>query len=253
MAGRVKQFAAPRKTPLIYSAAVLAPLCLSAALVPARAALASTAAALVLVALTAVIAILGSRGAGIVASASSGLWFDYFLTRPYERLAISHRSDLETTIGLFVVGIIVTEIAARSRHHHQVAVQETDYVAMLHELGDMVAQGVAADDVIERITNELVHLLHLRRCRYQPGLAGAERTTVRSDGRVVLGSVVWGVATMGLPGPDLDLPVQFAGRTVGRFVVVPTPGWPVPREQMIVAVALAAHAGAALATRARIA
>ena len=108
---------------LIAGTALFAPLVLCAALVPVRDSFATTAAALVLVALIAAIAILGNRPAGVVAAASSSIWFDFFLTRPYERLAISHRDDLETTISLFVVGIIVTELAARSRHHRQVAAQ----------------------------------------------------------------------------------------------------------------------------------
>ena len=58
---------------------------------------------------------------------------------------------------------------------------------------------------------------------------------------------------MGLPGPEVDLPVQSGGRVVGRFVMVPTPGWLVPDERVIVAVSIAAYAGAAQATRARIA
>jgi len=90
-----------RKGPLVNLCGVLAPLIVAACLVPARAALAGTAAALILVAVVAAVAILGSRLAGVLAAASSGLWFDFFLTRPYERLAISHRADLETTISLF--------------------------------------------------------------------------------------------------------------------------------------------------------
>jgi len=58
---------------------------------------------------------------------------------------------------------------------------------------------------------------------------------------------------MGLPGPELDLPVLYGGRVQGRFVLVPTPGWPVTHERVIVAVAVAGQVGAALGTRARIA
>jgi Domain of unknown function (DUF4118) len=246
-------FVSSRPTSVINVGAVVAPLALSAALVPVRASFADTAAALVLVALVAAIAILGTRVAGILAAASSSVWFDFFLTRPYERLAISHRGDLETTISLFVVGTIVTELAARSRHHRQVAARETDYVALLHELGDMVARGTPAAEVTDRASSELVQLLHLRSVHYLPGAAPPHRATVLPNGDVLNGGLLWGVATMGLPGPELDLPVQSGGRTVGRFVLAPTPGWLVPPERMTVAVSIAAHAGAALAMRARIA
>jgi hypothetical protein len=63
----------------------------------------------------------------------------------------------------------------------------------------------------------------------------------------------WGISTMGLPGPEVDLLVHHGGRTLGRFALAPTPGWPVSQQRMIVAVAIAGQAGAALATRARIA
>jgi K+-sensing histidine kinase KdpD len=250
---RVERAAAARRGPLANVCAVVIPLGVSASLVPARASLAGTAAALILVAVVAAIAILGTRVAGIIASASSALWFDFFLTRPYERLMISHRADLETTISLFVVGLIVTELAARGRHHRGVAVEEADYVALIHDLGEMVALGEPAAEVIDRASSELTHLLHLRRCRYQPGEPRSNRTTILSNGQVVHGGLLWGVSTMGLPGSDLDLPVHYGGQTLGRFVLVSTPGWPVSRERLIVAVAIAAQVGAALATRARIA
>jgi len=65
---------------------------------------ANTAAALTMVIVIVAVAVIGPRPAGIVASASAALWFDFFLTSPYDRFAISHRPDLETTIAIFVVG-----------------------------------------------------------------------------------------------------------------------------------------------------
>ena len=253
VARKVANAVSAKKGPLVNTCGAVAPLALAAALVPARQSFVGTAAALALVAVVAAIAILGSRLAGFLASVSSALSFDFFLTRPYQRFAISHRSDLETTISLFVVGLIVTELAARVRHHRRVAAEEADYIALIHDLGEMVAQGAPAADVIERASNELIHLLHLRRCSYLPGVPESKRTTVQSHGEVVLGGLRWGISTMGLPGPELDLPIHHGGRTLGRFVIVPTPGWPVSHERMIVAVAIAGQVGAALTTRVRIA
>lgn len=253
LTGRLVRGLAVRKDALANVCGVVVPLGVAASLVPVRTSLAGTAAALALVAVIAAVAILGNRLASILASASSALWFDYFLTRPFERFAISHRADLETTISLFVVGLIVTELAARARYHRGVAVEEADYVALIHDLGEMVASGQPAAEVIERASNELIHLLHLRRCTYQPGVPLPNRTTILSNGQVVHGGLLWGVSTMGLPGSDLDLPVHYGGRTLGRFVLASTPGWPVSRERLIVAVAVAAQVGAVLATRARIA
>jgi K+-sensing histidine kinase KdpD len=253
LAKRVLRTAGVSKATVANLCGLTAPLVIAALLVPARTTLVGTAAALILVALIAAIAILGTRVAGLIASASSALWFDFFLTKPYERLTISHRADLETAISLFVVGLIVTELAARSRHHRQAAVEEADFVAVIHKLGEMISLGEPAAQVVDTASAELTQLLGLRGCSYVAGAPKPHRTTVLLDGQVVHGGLLWGVSTMGLPGRDLDLPVQYGGRTVGRFVMVPTPGHPVPLERMIVAVAIASQAGASLASRARIA
>jgi hypothetical protein len=247
----IKAWASARKASISNLAGMVAPLVAAACLVPARSSLADSAAALIFVAIIAAVAILGTRTAGFLASVSSGLWFDFFLTRPYERFAISQRPDLETTISLLVVGVIVTELAARGRHHHQVALQEADFVSLMHEIGEMVASGAPAARVVERSCVELTDLLHLKSCTFESGASRTHRPTVRPDGEVLHGGFLWAVASMGLPGPEIDLPVHYAGRTLGRFVMVPTPGSPVPAERMIVAVAIAGQTGAALATRAR--
>src|ERR1700691_1403422 len=107
---QLRRAVAVRRDSLANICGVVVPLGVSASLVPARASLVGTAAALILVAVIATIAILGNRFAGVLASASSALWFDFLLTRPYERFAISHRADVETTVSLFVVRLIVTEL-----------------------------------------------------------------------------------------------------------------------------------------------
>jgi hypothetical protein len=55
------------------------------------------------------------------------------------------------------------------------------------------------------------------------------------------------VHDMGLPGKEVDLLVQWAGRTFGRYVLVPTPGLPLSLDRRLVAVALADQVAAAMA------
>src|ERR1700690_4182938 len=117
---------------IALTAGVVVPLLVGAVLVPFRGTFANTAAALVMVGVIVAVAVLGTRIAGIVATASSAIWFDFFLTPPYDKLTISHRPDLETTIALVVVGLLVTELAARSRRHWRSANSSTAYVAMIH-------------------------------------------------------------------------------------------------------------------------
>jgi len=231
---------------IAFGAAVFLPLGVAAILVPFRSSFANTASALILVALIVAVAALGNRVSGFVATISATLWFDFFLTRPYEKLAITHRPDIETALSLFAVGIIVTELAARSRHHHATATEEADYVGRIYDISELVASGAAATEVLVRVNEELIDLLHLRAARYERGSAERPMFRIEHDGQVILGGRVWGVHSVGLPGPEIELVVQSRGQTLGRFVLTPTAGYPVSRERRVVAVALADQAGAAV-------
>ena len=227
-------------------AAVVLPLGVAAILVPFRSSFANTASALILVAVIVGVAALGNRFSGFVATVSATVWFDYFLTRPYEKLAITHRPDIETAVSLFVVGIIVTEFAARSRHHYETATQEADFVGLIHDVSELATSGASSREVVERVRSELIDLLHLQACRYESGSADRPVMRLEHDGHVFLGGRVWGVDRMGLPGPEIELLVQSQGRTLGRFVMTPTPGYEVSYERRVVAVAIADQVGASL-------
>ena len=70
---------------------------------------------------------------------------------------------------------------------------------------------------------------------------------IEANGDVLLGGRVWGVHELGLPGAELELPVHDRGLVVGRFVLTPTPAWPVSQQRRVVAVALSDQVGALLA------
>ncbi len=239
------------RDPLTLCAAVLLPLALSGILVPFRSTFAPTASALVFVAMIVAVAVVGNRTAGILATVSSTLWFDFFLTRPYERLAIADRADVETAVTLFIVGVVVTELAARSRHHHCVAAEEADLIGMLYQFSELVAAGPPDSAVIARAREELIALLGLRDCRFEHGDSRRPRLVMEHDARVFLGGTLWAVEDVGLPGPEIELLVHQRGRAVGRFVLTPTPGLPVPYQRRLVAVALTDQVGTALAPELR--
>jgi K+-sensing histidine kinase KdpD len=224
-------------------AALALPLGVAALLIPFRSVFANTAAALVLVPLVVAVATIGNRAAGIVATVSATLWFDVFLTRPYERLAITHRPDIETAVCLFIVGVVVTELCARNRHHHQVAVEEADYVGLIYGFSELAASGSSAEDVIEHGRRELVRLLDLKACRYDGSQSEKPMHRLDHDGHVRFGGTVWGVENIGLPGPELELLVYAQGDTRGRFVLTPTPGRPVSFQRRLVANSIADQNG----------
>jgi hypothetical protein len=236
---------------IVNLGAVVLPLAVAAVLVPFRSSFTDTAAALVLVAVIVAVAVVGSRPAGFLATVSATVWFDFFLTRPYEQLAITHGADIQTAVSLFVVGMIVTELAARNRQHQESAIEESDYIGLIYRLSELVASGAPADEVIERVRRELIKVLALRGCRYEPGIGPGHGIRMDHDGTVVIGEVSWAVNSLGLPGPELALLVQRRGQTLGRFVLEPTPGLPVTLQRRVVAVAIADQVGAALTPQLR--
>ncbi len=229
---------ARRRPKAALLAALLAPLILDAILVPFRGSYASTAAALTTVAVIAPLAVLGNRVAGIVASISGALWFDFFLTRPYDRFEISHRQDLETTIAIFVVGLIITELAGRSRHHWHAANDSTQYVVTIHRIAELAAASVPVDVIIDEACSSLVTLLSLRSCRFDHVLSNPPLAQIVSSGEVLNAGMRWPATDIGIPGPSAEIVAQWRGQTQGRFVVTPTRGAPVTLEQRVVAVAL---------------
>lgn len=214
------------------------PLVVGAVLVPFRGNFANTAAILTMVVIIVAVAVSGTRIAGIVASASAALWFDFFLAPPYDRFTISHRPDLETTIALFVVGVLVTELAARSRQHWQDAYSSTAYVAMIHGVAVLCADSAPISDLINQVTTLLTELLALRSCRFDRALSDPPLARIDANGEVAHVGMRWPAKEIGIPGPEAEILAKWRGRVAGRFVVTPTPGAAVSLEQRLVAVVL---------------
>ena len=80
---------------LAILAGLAAPLALAAVLIPFRASLPNTDAALALPLVVVAVAANGYRPAGVLAALSAAVWFDFFLTQPYERFTITRRTDMD--------------------------------------------------------------------------------------------------------------------------------------------------------------
>lgn len=236
----------------IIVVAALAPVAVAAGMVPVRSVYASTAAALTMAALIAVVSVVGTRAAGWVATVSSVLWFDFFLTVPYYRFTISHRPDLETTVGILVVGGLFTELAERSRRHWASAREAREELASAGRVARMVADGADAARIVAAVEAELVDLLYLRECHFDARPEVPPLARIVGDGEVVHAGLRWPARDIGLPGPHAEVPVTWHGRFVGRFVLTPTPGRPVDRDRRAAAVALVDVAAGAIADRHRV-
>jgi len=230
---------------------LLLPLGVAAVLVPFRTNFAQPASALVLVLVVVAVGSFGSRFAGLVAALSAAAWFDFFLTKPYQTFNITYRPDLQTEISLLVVGLAVTEIAARSRANREEASEEADNISLIHDFTELVATGQPAEVVVSHATVELRSLLRLKDCRFETTLSERHPTRIEHSGAVALGGLHWGAHRSGLPGREVELLVEYRGETFGRFVMVPTPGVPVSSDRLLVAAFIADQVGAALAVQAK--
>lgn len=230
-------------------AGLVAPLALTAILIPFRTSLPNTDAALVLILIIVAIAALGSRPGGFLAALSAAVWFDFFLTRPYERFSITRAADIETTVLILVIGVAVTEIAVWGRRQHLAATRRAGYLDGIKLAAGTVATGGSASDLIDDVSGRLVRLLQALDCRFESGVAGLGRPArLRSDGQVVTPDQrVLAVERDGLPDTT-EVLVENRGVLRGRFILTAEPGAARPAvEQRLVAVAFADQVGAALA------
>jgi K+-sensing histidine kinase KdpD len=239
-----------RRDQIAVAAGLLAPLALAAVLVPFRTGFANTDAALALIAVIVAVAAAGNRAAGYLAAISSAVWFDFFLTKPYERFTINRAADIETTVLVLLIGIAVTEIAVFGRREHASASRRAGYLEGINDAARAVAAGGSSDTLIEEVNASLIRLLSLRGSEFQYGVAGVGRPArIEHDGDVMIDGRAYDVVNGGLPANrGTELLVENGGRLQGRFLMRPDPAARPTHEQLLVAVALADQVGAALAS-----
>jgi K+-sensing histidine kinase KdpD len=234
----------------VWLAAAFVPIGAALLLVPSRGHLGPADSALVLVVVTVAIASCGNRGAAALAALVAAASFDFFLTRPYGSFRISRQGDITTEVLFVVVGLLVGELAARSRRHQRAAARGQLEISRLHDLGQRIAEGEEPEFVLIAVANELRELLNLQDCRFVREQPSGKGAWIANDGTVRLNPLRWPTATAGLPTKQVELPVRGGGRILGTFLLTPTPVVPISQEQCLVAVALVDQLGAAMAHQA---
>ncbi|MFE9557545.1 DUF4118 domain-containing protein [Streptomyces sp. NPDC006703] len=239
----------PTRDQLALAMAVAGPLAVAAALTPLRTHVAGTNLALILVVVVVAVSANGHRGAGVLAALSSALWFDFFLTRPYERFTISSGDEITTALLLLAVGLAVSQLAARARRLKVVTVTEADHLARIHETARLAQKAASADAVVTHVRDQLIDLLALDGCRFEYGTLLGHPPGLEEDGEVITArGARWDVERHGWPrGQEIELRAVGKGHYYGRFMLRPRPGEVVPLQARLVAVTLAGQAGAALA------
>ncbi len=227
--------------------AVVLPLAACALLALFRDDFANTNAALLLVLVVVAIAAAGRRLPGWVAAASAAVWFDFFLTVPYNRLTIDNRNDVETMVLLLLVGGGVTELCVWGQRQREFALRQAGYLDGIRSAAEAVATTESSPSVlVEKIGTQLATLLGLERVRFDYN-TGLDFPRLLHDGSVVRGHSAWDVERNGLPTDrEIELLVESGGGFRGRFLLTATDASRPSRTERLVAVSLADQVGAAL-------
>ena len=237
------------RTPARIGAAVL-PLATSALLSNFRDSVTATTAVLVLVLWVVGAAATGDRLAGSLAALSGGVWFDFFLTEPYQQFTIADPDDIETTVLLMLIGAVVTEIALWGHRQQGRAARRSGYLDGVLGAARIVSEGdTPASTLIEVVGRQITHVLGADNCRYVTGPIHDTRIALLDhDGVVTRAGHPVDVERAGLPHDEyIALFVRRGHRDIGHFLVTATttPTYP-SIEQRQVAVLLADQVAAAL-------
>jgi Domain of unknown function (DUF4118) len=225
----------------------IGPIAVAALLVPLRQELDNTNLALALVVVVVVAALAGGRGAGALAAIVSAMSYDFFLTKPYLSLSIDHADDVETTIFLLVIGLLVGEIVVRFRRTQRRAERGSSSIAQLHRVAELAAGGASVGELTRAVEQELMGLLDLRDCFFEPVPVGHPLPRLERNGSIT------GVTAHRFTGDEfalpaeIELPVLGRGHQLGRFVLVSDPSAGASLEERTVAVALSDQLGSVLA------
>jgi hypothetical protein len=227
--------------------ALAAPLAAAAVLLPFRGSWSNTNVALLLVVVVVAVAAMGNRFAGGLAAVSAVVWFDFFFTVPYYRFTIRSSADVTTAVLLLLVGLSVSQLAARARRLQVIAITDAGYLAQIHESASLANSATFPDAVVDHVREQLPGLLDLAGCRFEYGSLLGHPPRLEPDGSVVVGHTPWDVEHWGLPSQEIELRTFGNGQYYGRFMLKPNPGAKPSQQARLVAVTLADQAGRALA------
>lgn len=233
-------------------AAVVLPLVTCAILSTVRDSVPAATAVLILVLWVVAAAATGDRVAGLLAAVSGGVWFDFFLTTPYQRFSIADSDDAEATILLVLIGSVVTEIALWGYRQQARAARRSGYLDGVLGAAKLVSEGdTPASALVDVVAHQITAVLGADECRFVRGaVSDARVATLDHDGVVTRGDHAIDVDRVGLPSDEyVAIPVRRGSRVVAHFLITATSRVTYPtHEQRRVAVLLADQVAAAVDT-----
>ena len=214
----------------------------------------NTDAALVLVLVVVAVAANGFRAAGYLAAVSAAVWFDFFLTQPYQRFTIDRVADVRTTVLLLLVGVAVTEIAVWGRRKAALASGQEAYLAGIREAtADRRDRWLRHPPGRRRRVAARADPRASRGCASStaPPASASRRgcaATARSSGGTRSGT---STAAACPPASTSSCWWSPRGRLTGRYLMRANPDSRPTRSERLVAMTLAGQVGAAGAADAR--
>jgi len=104
---------------------------------------------------TVVAAIFLGRGPALLTTILGVLAFDFFLVPPYMTLAISDTQYVLTFIGLFVVGLVISTLTARTSEQAEAAIQREAQTSALYTLGRDLTSATDLNQVCNTIISHI--------------------------------------------------------------------------------------------------
>ncbi len=127
--------------------AFVASLLVGVALVPFRGSIGLENVAIVYLAVVALTSAVGGRAAGLVASLSAALSYNWFFTTPYYTLRIDSVSQVVTVVLLFAAGLLASLGGRASRKAGERVREDEDAIRALHAISQAAAGGNSPDRV----------------------------------------------------------------------------------------------------------
>lgn len=122
---------------------------------PLRAVIAPTNLAMIYLAVVIVAALYLGRGPAIITSVLGVLAFDFFLIHPYLTFAVSDTQYILTFAALLIVGLVISNLAARFREQAEAVGQRVNETTILYALGRDLAVAGGLEDVIQVIISNV--------------------------------------------------------------------------------------------------
>lgn len=209
-------------TAAVRSGAALGPLAICALLATDRRDVTQVIAVLVLVLWVVLAASTADRVAALIAAVSGGLWFDFFLARPYHRFAIADTAHIIATVLLVLIGVAVAELALWGRRQQAGAARRSGYLdGLLASAAAIREGGTPARAVTEIAARQIAETLDVERCTFVDGpIRDARIAVLAQDGTVVRAGHRSDVTRLGMPTDEyVAIPVQRGPTVLGYFRV----------------------------------